>query len=76
MFGPMLILLLVFTFVMAVPCIGTIILGSRLMDRLGRYPSKTPVIQINTIAKLVALEVISFGMLTMLYHVLSDYSKG
>lgn len=76
MFGPMLILLLIFIFIMAVPCIGTVILGSRLMDRLGRYPSKTPAIQVNTIAKLVALEIISFGMLTMLYHVLSDYGQG
>lgn len=76
MFGPMLILLLVFIFVMGVPCVGTAILGSRLMNRLGRYPSKTPAIQINIIAKLVALEIISFGMLTMLYHVLSDYGQG
>ncbi len=74
--GPMLILFLVFAFIMGVPCIGTAILGSKLMNRIGRFPSKTPAIQTNIIAKLVALEIISFGMLTMLYHVLSDYGQG
>ena len=65
-----------FTFVILVPCLGIAILGWNLMERMGRYPSKTPAFQTSTFFKIFFLEVIGFGMLAMLYHLLTDYGKG
>ena len=76
MFVAALILLAMFTFVITVPCVGIAILGYKLMDKIGRYPSKTPAFQTNIVVKLFILEIIAFGMLSVLYHLLADYSKG
>ncbi len=70
-----LILLGLFSFVILVPCIGTAILGVGLLKKIGRYPSKTPAFQISTFMKLAVLEIISFGMMAMLYHILTDYGN-
>jgi F0F1-type ATP synthase membrane subunit c/vacuolar-type H+-ATPase subunit K len=74
--GAAYILLGLFIFVVCVPCIGIAILGFNLMEKMGRYPSKTPAFQISTFLKLAILEIIAFGMLATLYHLLADYGKG
>lgn len=75
MFGAILFLLMAFIVVVWLPCLGVAILGVRLMERMGRYPSKTPVFQMNTFLKLAVLEIIAFGLLATLYHLLADYGK-
>ena len=74
--GAAFILFGIFLFVIALPCIGAAILGWKLANRLAYHPSKTPAIQLSVVFKLVLLEIISFGLLLMLYHILADYGQG
>jgi len=71
-----LILIGIFSVIILLPCIGISILGTNLMEKIGRYPSKTPAFQINTFIKIFILEIISFGLLILVFFVLSEYSKG
>lgn len=70
------ILVGIFATIILIPCIGISILGTHLMERIGRYPSKTPAFQVNTFIKIFILEIISFGLLIAVFHVLSSFSKG
>lgn len=70
-----LLLIGIFVVIVGIPCVGVSILGWKLAKRLSFYPSKTPAVQMDIIAKLVVLEIISFSLIFMLYHVLSDYGK-
>ena len=70
-----LILLGLFVLIVAIPCVGVSILGCKLANRLSFYPSKTPAIQIGILWKLILLQIISFSLLLILYHVLADYGK-
>lgn len=59
-----------FYFIMLVPCLSVGWLGFKLLDKLGRYPSKTPAIQMGIILKLVTIEVVSFTLLLLFFKVL------
>ncbi|MDP8265943.1 MAG: hypothetical protein P9M07_03250 [Candidatus Aceula meridiana] len=71
-----LILVLSFFVVIALPCIGVCVLGWKLARRIAFYPSKTPAIQLSILLKLTLLEIISFSLLLILYHILADYGQG
>lgn len=71
-----LMLIGVFIFVIGLPCVGTAFLGVKMVKRLANYPSKTPVIHLSVVSQLVVLELISFGLLLLLYHILADYGQG
>ena len=50
-------------FLISIPCISVAIIGYRMITKLGRYPSKTPEIQMSIFIKLVVIELISFGFI-------------
>jgi len=69
----MFVLIGIFVVIILVPCVGIAILGVNLMEKIGRYPSKTSAFQTSTFIKLFILEIISFGMLILTFHMLGDY---
>ncbi len=70
-----LVLVFIFAIVIGIPCVGTVLLGRRLLNRLANYHSKTPAIQLSVVSQLILLEIISFGFLLLLYHILADYGQ-
>jgi len=76
MFGAAFILIGMFLFIIGIPCIGVAILGTNLANRIAFHPSKTPAIQLSVMLQLFILEIISFGLLSLLYHLLADYGQG
>ena len=54
--------------IITVPCIIVAIIGSKMLEQLGRYPSKTPAIQMSIIWKLIITEIITFVLLLMFYN--------
>lgn len=70
MVGIMLIFCAIFFSIMLVPCIGIALLGSRLLKRLGNFPSKTPAIQMSILLKLAVIEIVSFTLLLSFFKVL------
>jgi len=65
------ILLLLILFAVGLPSVGAGWLGKIMIDRVGRYPSTTPRIQMDILIKLVVLEVVSFTLLLAVFKVLS-----
>lgn len=63
--------ILIFWVVMLIPCVGISWIGKNLIEQLGRYPSKTPAIQMSVLFKLVVIEVVSMTLLIILLKVLS-----
>ena len=64
------IFIIIFWVIMLIPCIGIGWIGLKLINKLGRYPSKTPAIQMNVLFKLIFIEVISFTLLIGFFKVL------
>ena len=64
------IFIVIFWVIMLIPCIGIGWIGLKLINKLGRYPSKTPAIQMNILFKLVFIEVISLTLLIGFFKVL------
>ena len=71
--GPGVILITVILILIGIPCAGVAVLGNRLLNRLGYFPSKTPAIQKSILVKLVVIEIISVTFLLMFFHALSEY---
>ncbi len=65
------ILLCLILLAVGLPSIGAGWLGKHLIDGLGRYPSKAPVIQMSIFIKLIVLEVVSFTLLLGVFKILS-----
>lgn len=71
MLGPTgLIFVGVFFVCIAIPCVGVAWLGKNMLNRLGRYPSKTPAIQLSVAFKLVIIEIVSFTLLLTFFKIL------
>ncbi len=66
-----LVLMMVVFFAVGVPSMAAGWLGRNLLERLGRYPSKTPAIQLSVLLKLAVLELVSFTILLAILKVLS-----
>ena len=69
--GTAFVFVLVFWVMMLIPCIGIGWMGKKLIDQLGRYPSRTPAVQMSVLVKLVVLEVVSFTLLAGFLKALS-----
>ncbi len=69
-----LVLILMFLVIMGIPCTGVAILGTKMINKLGNFPSKTPAIQLSVFWKLLIIEVVGFTMLIGFYHLFADYS--
>ncbi len=65
-----LIFILLFLIMIAIPCLGVGWLGYKLITKLGRYPSKTPAIQMGVMLKLVIIEVVSLTMILVFFKIL------
>lgn len=60
----------IFFALILIPSVGVAWLGYKLIDKLGRYPSKTPAIQMSVLIKLVVLEVASMTALLLFFKIL------
>jgi len=64
---------LIFTAIYAalviVPCFLIAMIGRKMIERLGQYPSQAPAIQLSIFLKLVVIEIISFTCLIGFYHI-------
>ncbi len=69
--GASVIFILLFYVFMLIPCIGISIIGVRLLGKLGRFPSKTPAIQMSVLFQLVVLEVVSLTLIVGFFKVLT-----
>ncbi len=65
-----LIFILIFWVLMAIPSLGVAWLGYKLITKLGRYPSKTPAIQMGIMLKLVIIEVVSLTLILVFFKIL------
>ncbi len=66
-----LILIGLFFLAVNVPSVLIAWLGIKFLEQLGRYPSRTPAIQMSIILKLAAIEVGAFTLILALFKVLS-----
>jgi len=69
-YSTMIVFAIIFFILIAIPCVGIAWLGSRLINRLGRYPSKTPAIQMSVVFKLTVLEIVSWTLLLLFFKIL------
>ena len=60
---------LIYTVIVIVPCVIVAIIGRNMINRLGTYPSQTPAIQMSILIRLVLLEIITFSLLILFYHI-------
>ncbi|MFP4473036.1 MAG: hypothetical protein ACLFPX_04090 [Candidatus Omnitrophota bacterium] len=71
MAGLGLVLVGLFFVMLLIPTAGAIWIGLELINQLGRFPSKTPAIQMSVLLKLVVLQVVSFTLLLVLFKILA-----
>ncbi len=60
----------IFTVLILIPCAGIAWLGTRFINKLGRFPSKTPAIQMSVVLKLIILEIVSWTLLLLFFKIL------
>jgi hypothetical protein len=61
---------IIFYVLMLIPCIGVGWLGKNMLDRLGRFPSKTQAIQMSVLFKLIVIEVVSITLILCFFKAL------
>lgn len=59
-------------FIVGVPCIAVSILGTKLIDHIGQYPTKSARLQMSVCVQLLAVEIVSFLMLAAFFKVFSN----
>ena len=64
------IFVIIFAVLMSIPCIGIAWVGKGMIDKLGKFPSKTPTIQMSIILKLAFVEIVSFTLLLLFFKIL------
>ncbi len=62
--------IIIFFVMIAIPCLGVGWLGYKLITKIGRYPSKTPAIQLGIMLKLVIIEVVSLTVILVFFKIL------
>ncbi len=55
-----------------VPCLAVAILGTRLINHIGRYPMRSARMQLNVCLQLMAVETVSFFLLWVFFRIFSD----
>ena len=58
---------LIYSVFILIPCVLVVLLGRPMIERLGRWPTKTPIIQISVFLKLMLLEAFTFAGLIVFY---------
>ena len=54
-----------------IPCVAILWIGLKFIEQLGRYPSKTPSIQMSICLKLLVIEVGAFTFILAMFKVLA-----
>ena len=67
-----LIFIVIFTIIMAIPCVAIAMLGSKLISNLGQYPSRSAKFHIETAMPLLGVMILTFGMFIIFFHIFSD----
>ena len=65
----MLILIAIWFVIIVIPCVGIGFIGKRLINRLGKFPSKTSGITLNIMWKLIVIEVVSLTLILLFFKV-------
>jgi hypothetical protein len=65
------VFILIIFILISIPTVGTAWLGYKLIDKLGRFPSKTPAIQMSIMFKLIGLEVVSITLILIFFKIFS-----
>ncbi len=61
-----------FLIIIGLPCLMVAILGTKLINHIGQYPSKSARLQMVVCVQLLLVEMLSFGILAIFYHIFSD----
>lgn len=61
-----------FIVMVGVPCFFTAMLGTRLIENLGQYPSRSAKMQMGICVQLLLVEIVGFAMLALFFHIFSD----
>ena len=67
-----LIFIAAFFVVVAVPCVGVAMLGTKLVNDLGNYPTRSASFQMAMSWKLILLMVVSFTLLVLFFRIFSN----
>ncbi len=67
-----LVLIFIFSFIMILPCVGLGWVGYKMMNQLGRYPSRASEIQLKALVKLLVIEVFAFLLLIGFYQIFHE----
>lgn len=59
-------------FIVAVPCTAVGVLGVRLINHIGQFPSRSARLQMSICIQLLLIEIFSFIALALFFHVFSD----
>ena len=65
------IYILLFAFIIAVPCMAVTVIGTRMVNDIGNFPTKAAQIQSSACWKVLIFEIISFFMLAVFFHFFS-----
>ena len=60
-----------FLFIIGFPCVMVAVLGTKLINYIGQYPSKSARLQMIVCIQLLVVEVISFAILALFFHIFS-----
>ena len=61
-----------FFVMVGLPCLLTAILGTKLIDNLGQWPSRSARLQLGICVQLLLVEIVTFVMLAVFYRVFAD----
>ena len=59
-------------FIVGLPCVAVSVLGTRLIDHIGQYPTKSARLQMSICVQLLVVEIFSFLMLAVFFKIFSD----
>jgi len=61
-----------FVVMVGVPCFFTALLGTKLIESLGQYPSRSAKLQMGVCVQLLLVEIFSFMTLALFFHVFAE----
>ena len=68
--------IIIFMVLISVPCVGVALIGYRMINKLGYYPSKTPFIQMSIVFTLALIEIVSFALIIGFFKIITADQQG
>lgn len=62
----------IFFLIVGLPCIFIGVLGTRLIDYIGVHPTKSSSMQLKVSLQLILVQIVSFLILAVFFHMFSD----